>query len=158
MTILAWHSNADLKAEVMERLRRHRADDAIVQGIYQHVDPAPAVGYRGCAIGCTLPFQPQLNFRSDSGAWHKAVEDYYGIPAAVADAIDFTFEDLDPSDAGDFAVRVAEALPVGSDLLAALRAFNAERETWPVEQWQPTPMAERLIHHLSNAPIPVAAS
>lgn len=120
-TVLAWHSNPDLKDEVLARLRAHRAADAIVQGRYQQYAPHLAVGYRGCAIGCTLPLQDLTGLvgddvRDPECGWHAEVERLYGIPQSVGHLIDRTFEGLPLEEAGDFAVTVVQAVPVGADL------------------------------------------
>ena len=118
----AWHGDPALKDEVLTRLREHRAADAIIQGLYQQYDPGLAVQYRGCAIGCTLPLQetnpvPGRHEVAGPGAgWHAEVERLYGIPRPVAHLIDRIFEGLPTDEAGDFAVAVIEAVPVGADL------------------------------------------
>jgi len=123
VTITAWHNSPDLKTQVVDRLRQHRAADEIVHGVYQELDPDTASGYRGCAIGCTLPAQPSYNVDgidqiTPGQGWHAQVEAEYGIPATIAHLIDGIFEAL-PTDRGehaDFAVAVIEAIPVGADL------------------------------------------
>ena len=113
MTHLAWHNSPDLKAEVITRLRQHRTEDSIVKGRYQELDPHVASGYRGCAIGCTLPHLDQ-----DPASWHARVEELYGIPRTVAWLIDGIFENLPTVDDAHatFAVGVIDAVPVGADL------------------------------------------
>jgi len=113
---LAWHSNPDLKTEVVARMTAHRADDSIIQGIYQQIDPDLASGYRGCLIGCTLP--PQAKGRGPRVGWHHRVEELYGIPTDIGHLLDRIFENL-PTDDGQharFAVASIEAIPVGADL------------------------------------------
>jgi len=111
---LAWHSDPDLKTEVVARMKAHRADDSIIQGLYQQIDPDLASGYRGCLIGCTLPKRPADH---DSG-WHREVEALYGIPDSIGHLLDRIFENL-PTEDGQhalFAVASIEAIPVGADL------------------------------------------
>jgi hypothetical protein len=131
MTILAWHNNPNLKTEATARLRAHRAEDSIVKGLYQLLDPDLASGYRGCAIGCTLP--PQAPFDPGGtdkpgppeGGWHGEVERLYGIPRPIARLIDGLFENL-PTDGdqhAEFAVAVIDAVPVGADLSLVISRF-----------------------------------
>lgn len=121
MTTLAWHNRPELKAEAVARLKAHRRADTIVQGIYQQIDPESATGYRGCAIGCTLPKlavdDGLFDEYAGNGHWWARIETEYGIPYEVARAIDNIFEGQ-PSfhAAADFAVKVIEAIPVGADL------------------------------------------
>jgi len=113
ITTLAWHNNPDLKIEVVDRLQQHRAEDSIIKGVYQQLSPELASGYRGCAIGCTLP-----HLEREPSSWHGRVEDMYGIPRTVARLIDGIFENLPTGDDqhARFAVEVIEAVPVGADL------------------------------------------
>lgn len=155
----AWHGRPELKAEVMDRLRAHRAADEIVQGLYQQSDPDSPNGYRGCAIGCTLPKQSTAERDALNGdgawktfGWHKRIEAEYGIPIYVAQMIDRTFEGLPVSMAGDFAVTVADAIPVGADLSGA----SSECDHYP-RFYNSTMRAAWLIELLSNAPVPVPA-
>jgi hypothetical protein len=121
---LAWFNDENLKADVMKRLRAHRAADDIIKGTYQRAAEDSPLGYRGCAIGCTLPKMSDDDtdrLEYGDGSWHQAIEDTYGIPARVARWIDNEFESLPVEDAGDFAVTVIDAIPVGADLFALLR-------------------------------------
>ena len=97
----------------MARLRQHRAEDSIIKGVYQEFRPNLASGYRGCAVGCTLP-----RLGADPVNWHERVEELYGIPRALARLIDGIFENLPTVDDAHarFAVEVIEAVPVAADL------------------------------------------
>ncbi|MCW2900136.1 MAG: hypothetical protein JWO67_2401 [Streptosporangiaceae bacterium] len=161
---LAWHGDPALKAEVMERMRAHRADDAIVQGTYQRIDPEAASGYRGCAIGCTLPQQPAVREgRCDCGCesrpevgWHGEVERLYGIDMWIGHAIDDVFEGLDPTECGDFAVNVIDVIPVGADLSDLSDwAHSLTRRGFGKEE--APDIAADLIERLRNAPVPTPA-
>jgi hypothetical protein len=115
----AWHNDPHLKAEVLSRMLQHRAEDSIIQGLYQEVDPQAATGYRGCLIGCTLPRKAGdwLRFnRHSEYSWHREVEKQYGIPTQVAILLDNTFERLAVDKAPWFAVAFIEATPVGADM------------------------------------------
>jgi hypothetical protein len=132
MTALAWHNNPNLKQEVMQRLRDHRAADEIVRGIYQAYAPNSENGYRGCAIGCTLPRQ-DINSYTDEGdeiespnaGWHGEVEHLYGIPRPIGRLIDGLFESLPTvnDQHAEFAVAVIDAIPVGADLSLVVARF-----------------------------------
>jgi hypothetical protein len=158
----AWHGDAALKEEVLTRLWAHRAADTIVRGLYQQYAPRFATGYRGCAIGCTLPLQepepcncPAFHDVAEPGAgWHGQVETLYGIPMRVAKIIDEIFESTAPhAAAGDFAVAVIEAIPVGADLSqVASRWADGDEAEGPVDD------AGLLIHLLATAPVPAATS
>lgn len=115
--MLSWHNNPDLKAEVVQRMREHRRLDDLIQGDYQILYPGRASGYKGCAIGCTLPLQSNQDLfrRTD---WHGLVERFYGIPQALGYLIDRTFESLPTHkmEHAAFAVDVIETIPVGVDL------------------------------------------
>ena len=52
---LAWLGDPNLKEQVVLRMKEHRVEDSIVQGIYQRYAPEKATKYRGCLLGCTLP-------------------------------------------------------------------------------------------------------
>jgi len=125
----AWHGDADLKARIVERMKQHREADDFIQGLYQKIDPASALGYRGCAIGCLLEKQEwrDLGFgETDSEplrGWHEEVEHQFGILADVAEIIDDCFEASDPPDHAKFAVNAIEAIPVGADLSRVADAY-----------------------------------
>ncbi len=131
-TALAWHGDPGLKAEVLDRLRQHRAEDSIVKGIYQCIDSNLGTGYRGCAIGCTLPPQDAINgvdfddeVESPDEGWHGRVEELYGIPTPIAHLIDRIFENLPTDDEAHarFAVEVIAAVPVAADLSLVVSRF-----------------------------------
>jgi hypothetical protein len=169
-TTLAWHGSQALKDEVMARLRAHRAEDAIVQGFYQQIDPKLANGYRGCAIGCTLPAQPLDEEWRDTldglgvplapgDGWHGEVELHYGIPVDIGHLIDNTFEDLDAADCAAFAVDVIDAIPVGAYLLDLAREVDEDRDGyWYDDGPVATVRAAHLIALLTAAPVPEPAA
>lgn len=152
----AWHGDPELKAKIVERMRQHRADDALVQGFYQKHDPAKALGYKGCAIGCLLDKQPHekgsfWESARPAGGWHLQVEEQFGILYDVAALIDDTFESLDPPHHAAFAVEVLEAIPVGADLRGfAERYEDASPSAEPY--WR---AAERLIDDLKALDVPI---
>jgi hypothetical protein len=161
--LLAWFGSQPLKDEVMDRLRKHRAEDDFIQGIYQTIDPQRALGYRGCAIGCTLP--KATKYDDDGGLvppgdvtedWHWAIEHFYGIPWRVAGAIDDLFEALPAEQCGDFAVDVIEAIPVGADLDGVVEWWRQIRRKSNYE-YDAEVLAPDLIERLRNTPVPIPA-
>lgn len=124
-TVLSWHDDPDLRDRIVDRMRRHHTADTIVQNdLYQELDPNLATGYRGCAIGCLLdPQEPNDGgvedlslVRNPANGWHAEIETQFGIPAALARIVDGVFVALPADEAPDFALHVAEAVPVGRDL------------------------------------------
>jgi hypothetical protein len=115
----AWHGSAELKAEVMERLLLHRQHDEIIQGHYQWYTEETHSGYKGCAVGCTLP-------KMKAGVdWHEKMNEYYNIPAEVAYLIDNTFESqAEFAPAAEFAVASIAAIAVGADLRPLARRLE----------------------------------
>lgn len=156
--IRAWRNNPDLKAEVVARMRAHRAADEIVRGVYQLPDSDTASGYRGCALGCTLPLlddetRNQYDLYPSGPLWWARIETEYGIPAPVAELIDDTFESQDEfEEAAAFAVDVIEAIPVGADLDRIADDFHVAQMR-DAEDYG----ARWLIEHLAAAPVPEAA-
>lgn len=153
-TTLAWHNRPDLKAEVVARMRAHRAADAIIQGHYQFEDPDAPDGYQGCAIGCTLP-------KIEGGLvdhWWDRVHETYGIHRGIAALIDDIFEDLHYTDASNFAVAVIEAIPVGADLDGVIDKAR-DRQDDPDDEVFRTAQHARdwLLRELAAAPTPEAA-
>jgi hypothetical protein len=143
--MIAWHGSHELKARVMARLREHWEQDEFIRGLYQEIDPIAAAGYRGCAIGCTLPLQSKSQETLDDiSSWHRRVEELYGISAEVAWVIDNTFESLESTEeAADFAVAVVEAIPVG-----ALMPEDGDLHSWLMENWAPAPWGPGCLANL----------
>lgn len=148
-TVLAWHSDPDLKARIVARMHQHRAADAIVRGFYQVADVGLPLGYRGCALGCLLDWRPS-GAAPDDG-WRVEVQRQFGIHWEIADSIDNVFEDHDDNaDASDFAVAVAEAIPVGADLTEVAKWCRDECICLERE-------AAELLERLRSAPVPARA-
>lgn len=199
-TMLAWHNDPALKAEVSARMLQHRIEDGIIQGVYQKYFPELASQYKGCLIGCTLPMgevkfrqtcpcgcgepmEPEIQFI----LWHSRVERLYGIPQVLNHAFDTLFESLPRSRAAWFAVNTIEAIPVGADLSGVAEqllqdimdmakqsrkkiSYAPERDEpewldWMIDHYlslysdlhsnrKAVELAERLLAHLANAPVP----
>lgn len=119
-SLRAWHGSAAIREDAIRRMHMHRAEDSIVQQVYQLIDTTLASGYRGCAIGCLLPkgeaLPPSPEVLTPAGGWHVQAEEHFGIPASVAHLIDRLFEMVPQSCAPDFAVSTVEAIAVGADL------------------------------------------
>lgn len=123
---LAWHGDADLKAQAVALMRAHRDADSLIQGAYALYDPTAARAYRGCFHGCLTterlaaehdmsPAEFALRVPSWTD-WHGEGERLWGIPADVGSLLDYCFELLPAGEHGAFAVAATEAIPVGADL------------------------------------------
>jgi hypothetical protein len=174
--VTAWHGSQELKDRIVARMHQHRADDAIVQGVYQHLDIALPLGYRGCAIGCLLDRQPVESITGsrcigcgepecdgcisdpDDG-WHEEVERQFGIPRFVAERIDNVFESFEGhARAADFAVAAVEAIPVGADLTGVQDGWQSWVETTTDAECydSSTKRAAKLIELIAAAPVAVS--
>ncbi|MGH3779807.1 MAG: hypothetical protein ACRDRO_04025 [Pseudonocardiaceae bacterium] len=125
----AWHNSPALKTEVTARMATHRAADTLVQAVYQERLPNSALGYRGCFLGCTLPWLAPI---PQDPTWAEMVERYYAIPATVGDLVEATFENLREDRCGAFAFAVVDAIPIGADLSLVIPAVNLDLLTDPV--------------------------
>lgn len=127
--IRGWLGDPNLKALIVERMGKHRAEDEIIQGHFQIFDSETASGYKGCFIGCMLERQSGGGYWSTLSAedlslieeaeapdegWHEAVELQFGIPYHIGRLLDRTFEALSRQEAANFAVAVVDAVPVGA--------------------------------------------
>lgn len=123
----AWFGSAALKANTVEKMRKHREQDQIAQGLYQSgvLAGAPYATYefRGCLVGCTLPpmnidwYDAMVKHAKMDGNfvnWHVLVERFYNIQEELANYLDNWFEDQWAANAPDFAVDALEAIPVGA--------------------------------------------
>lgn len=147
-TVLAWHGDQALRDRIVQRMREHREQDNFIRGTYQRLAPDRALGYQGCALGCLLDPQPG---RTPDDGWRVEVERQFGIHRGVAESVDNVFEDhFDRADASDFAVAVAEAIPVGADLTGVAAWCRAECICVERE-------AGELIERLKAAPVPARA-
>lgn len=106
MTLQAFYNDPWIKAEILSRLKQHRAADEIVQGLYWY-------GNKGCAVGCTVHKSPSLE---DINAPYSAYEAQLGIPATLAHLEESIFEKLSNEDSKDFPIEFIEAIPVGADI------------------------------------------
>lgn len=161
---LAWLGDPNLKEQVVLRMKEHRVEDSIVQGIYQRYAPEKATKYRGCLLGCTLPRVVNRGAveASSTLGWPGKVEDLYGIPRQVAYLLENIFENLDLQDCADFAVASIEAIPVGADL-SAVEKFYETRSNGECRCTDCSPNYDRTVEKdfvlelLKNAPVPEPA-
>lgn len=118
--VLAWLGDPDLKTRTVARMKEHRAEDAFLQGDYQRMvwdDKTGDSVFRGCAIGCLLSEKTSLDQLAAGANLHELTAKTFGLTIDLAWAIDHIFEDQPNFDsAGDFAVAIVEAIPVGADL------------------------------------------
>jgi len=96
--LLAFRNKLEVKEFYLNRVREHRLQDEVVQGMYWS-------GTKGCAVGCTL-------HSSD----HFAYETRLGVPELLAYLQDAIFETLSLEDAKEFPEKFLEAISVGADL------------------------------------------
>ena len=105
MKLLAFHSDQNIKAKYLERLRAHVKADELIHGVGWYHG-------KGCAVGCTLE-----NYR------HAAYETELGIPELLAHLEDVIFEGL-PSDAAQkFPLAFLRAIEPGADLALVIPKF-----------------------------------
>jgi hypothetical protein len=160
--LLAWHGSAELKADAVARMRAHREADTFIQGSYLEHDPRAARKYRGCFHGCltteVLAAErgvPVEEIRGYETRWCRAAKRLFGIPYSLADAFENVFERQESfKSAGEFAVEVTEAIPVGADLSGVLEAATTSRCSCGCTAGIWT--AESLIEALKAAPVPGA--
>jgi len=146
--IIAWHGSAELKAEVLARLQAHREADDFVRGLYQTASTDSPLGYRGCALGCTLPLVTGDDRLQglEAGFWHYEIQRRYGIDIEVAGLIDEIFESLETvEESAQFAQDVAAAIPVGADLSEIGGRVDLA--------WDADVAAHELIAALAAAPV-----
>lgn len=163
----AWFGDPDIKEAVLAKLKEHRAQDEITQGLYQGFGfnhETRDTSFRGCALGCMLPPRPHLR------AYHlktapvyrlvhsSEVELRFGIDEGVARRIDTTFESQDTFEAAaNFAVASVEVIPVGANLEGFGYDMNlylaARGHEWPNYPPSAEVRAAAFFHAAAIAPI-----
>jgi hypothetical protein len=103
--MLAFHGKPEIKQFYMDRVRKHREADELIQGTAWYAG-------RGCAVGCTLEEYD-----------HEKYPKLLGVPAELAYLQDALFEGLAKEDALAFPEQFLGAIPVGSDLSMVLPHF-----------------------------------
>lgn len=148
----AWFGDPDLKARVVAKMKQHRVKDEFIQGVYQSRIIDGSNTWKGCAIGCTLPHILK-DMMGERDNWHKRVQDEYGINHVVAEMIDSVFEaQYGLEKAGDFAVAVIEAIPVGADLTEVARIIYDDAFISFLDNSET--IADHFIELLAAAPVP----
>ena len=94
----AYHGNPQVKRNVLARVRRHRAADEIIKGIYWEQG-------KGCAVGCTI-----------HGDEHRKYERELGIPEVLAQVEDRLFESLPKRVAKDWPIQFLANIKAGANL------------------------------------------
>lgn len=181
--MLAWHSDPDLKAEALMRMKTHQVQDEITQGYYfSQTDAKIGSGFKGCFHGCLTSDKymqenklsrkkfnrmldaMDLDARGDQSDWyHRQGELIWGIPEDLGGLLDVTFESIDgPEEAAMFAVESIEAMAVGADLTGVVQAlddadtalYNNDREAWYAARSNPMIGARAVLQMLREAPVP----
>jgi hypothetical protein len=98
VTLIAYHNDPAVKAEILAQLARHRAADELRQGLYW-------TNGKGCAVGCTI-------YSGD----HMEYETRFGIPVMLARLEDCIFEWLPNEHAQAWPERFMGAIAPGADL------------------------------------------
>lgn len=101
--ISSFHGSQEIKDKYMGRVRRHREQDELVQGIYWD-------GKQGCAVGCALEVDD-----IQVGDVHDEYERQLGIPVWLARLQDRLFERALPREAMEWPERLLHIIPVGAD-------------------------------------------
>ena len=117
----AFLNDPELKQDLLEEIRWHRQQDAIIQGTYgDHVDGV----FKGCAVGCALKSLNKINSTELKVSDHKRFVTELGIPEPIAHLTDTIFERLPREDAKVWPETVIEAIPVGADLTSVDTGFK----------------------------------
>lgn len=96
--MLSFHNDEKVKQKYIERIKKHKEADAIIQG----------TGWengRGCAVGCTLE-----NYD------HSRYPIELGLPEWLAHLEDAIFEGLEKKDALEWPLKFLESIPIGVDV------------------------------------------
>lgn len=147
---VAWHGNPALKLQTVERMRKHRSLDQLIQGQYVRnpafdPDRPASAGFRGCFLGCLVTdavakakgetVESIVTFRNLPD-WYGWAEYLYGISEPAAWVIEQVFEALPQEAAAAFAVEVLDAIPVGADLTHVADAVGARTDIGGFEDWE----------------------
>lgn len=97
-TLLAWHNEPELKDEVLQRVKKHREADNLIQGVGWEEG-------KGCAVGCSLQTYN-----------HSLYPERFGIPEELAYIEDVIFEGLSQEEAMLWPEQFTSAIKVGADL------------------------------------------
>ena len=109
-TLLAYHNDPKIKANIMAQLQAHHDADEIVQGVYW-------TNGKGCAVGCIAETEENP---------HEACAEKCGGPLMLYILIDAVFEGLPNIKARAFPLKVMGAIEPGADL---------SRVGWKFQHW-----------------------
>ena len=109
-TLLAYHNDPAIKTKYLNRMRKHREADELLQS-YGYWDDG-----RGCAVGCAV--------HSDANP-HAKYEAKLGIPERIAHLEDAIFEGLPNDLAKQWPERFLSAIQPGANLSRVWHQFAA---------------------------------
>lgn len=89
--MIAFHGDAQLKANLLIEVEKHRLADAIISGTYGENDKGK---FRGCAVGCSIESLTRLTGKSYQTSDHSAYPNLVGVPEWLARVQDTIFEEL----------------------------------------------------------------
>lgn len=149
MTVLSWRGDPQVKADAVATMKEHRAADRFAQGFYAQLasvvrcEAPETTTWLGCFHGC-------LTTEALAAEHHLTPEEYiagqvpfgvitppdywlegerlWGIPEELGCMLDHVFEThVGLQEAGDWAVAVTEAIPVGVDLRPLTQRLRKEK-------------------------------
>lgn len=127
--MLAFNSDPELKAFILQELNAHAQSDRLTKGVYWE-------GGKGCAIGCTLEAVLQwrkmkiTEFQSIIHSRHADYEIFLGIPEGIAYLEDRIFENLTHKSAMEWPMKFTKAITPGADLTLVWPKFAV----WMLEE------------------------
>lgn len=111
--LIAFHNDPQLKADLLEEVKRHRLADQIIKGTY---GTGGNGDWKGCAVGCSLHSLNKIRgFDYDTGD-HASVEEGAGVPRQIAYLQDYIFENLQDGLHLTWPERFWTAIQPGTDL------------------------------------------
>lgn len=140
--MLSYHNDPAVKAKYIDRVRAHRRADNLIRGTGWD-------GHRGCAVGCTLESYEHSRYPTE-----------LEVPEELAHIEDTLFENLPKETAMDWPEQFLNAIPVGVDLVPAVRRIKVRilREVgWYAQQterdhWGVMDAVERVITWIETSP------
>jgi len=117
--LLSFHSDEQLKTDLIEEIKRHELADQIVQGHYGKENGK----WKGCAVGCSIHSYNLVRGKNLATSVHALYESKFGIPRILARLEDRIFEGMNIEDAKGYPYRFMSAIPVGKDLDPVWKKF-----------------------------------
>lgn len=118
----AFLDDPQLKADLLEQIKWHREQDAIIQGTYGE---GSGKNWKGCAVGCSIHSLSKLKGREFDTSGHRIYETELGIPEWLARLEDALFEGLPKEAAVKWPERFIQSISVGADLYPVKWKFFA---------------------------------